>query len=257
MSNLKVVGAVIAITTLLTFTGCQEINNSGEIREIIQISPAQVATCVTSIATPTAGVTMSSTSAKAIAQTTSTTQTTTSTTEITTSTAQTTEETIAETTTSTAETTEETITQTTEEALKVAIYPEMDISATTGMTEHQFTELMENLFCDYTGYFERNASVIWNLCQNYQINELAFCGIIAQESGWAQVGYSYNYFGIAGGRYGSEQEGLEAFASLLGKEYLNPNGAYYNGTTLSSVGQIYSASPDWADAVYGCMCYLV
>lgn len=146
------------------------------------------------------------------------------------------------------------------EPIELSIYLHMDISKTTGMPKFQFVELMEELGCDYEGYFSRNAVYIWELCQEYSINELAFCGIIALESGWAQYpGGDNNYFGIVGASYSSEQEGLESFACLLGNQYLSPDGSYYKGVTLEDVGDTYCelGGEYWSGKVYGCMLYLI
>ena len=143
------------------------------------------------------------------------------------------------------------------EPVEIDIYPEMDISQTTGISEEQFVSMMDELWCDYEGYFSRNASHIWNLCQKYEIHEIAFCGIIAQESGWGQVECGdNNYFGIIGADYQTEKEGLDLFASLLGEEYLDPQGDYYVNTTLSGVETYYS-QPGWGNAVYDCMCTII
>ena len=143
------------------------------------------------------------------------------------------------------------------EPVEIDIYPEMDISQTTGISEEQFVSMMDELWCDYEGYFSRNASHIWNLCQKYEIHEIAFCGIIAQESGWGQVECGdNNYFGIIGADYQTEKEGLDSFASLLGEEYLDPQGDYYVNTTLSGVETYYS-QPGWCNAVYDCMCTII
>ena len=143
------------------------------------------------------------------------------------------------------------------ELVEIDIYPEMDISQTTGISEEQFVSMMEDLWCDYEGYFSRNASHIWKLCQKYEIHEIAFCGIIAQESGWGQVECGENnYFGIIGADYQTEKEGLESFAFLLGEEYLDPQGDYYVNTTLSGVETYYS-QPGWCNAVYDCMCTII
>ena len=177
--------------------------------------------------------------------------------------------TTCETTTTTSETTmttsntttmSETTTTTIPEPIELSIYLYMDISKTTGMSKFQFVELMEELECDYQGYFSRNAEYIWELCQEYSLNELAFCGIIALESGWAQYpGGDNNYFGIVGASYSSEQEGLESFACLLGNQYLSPDGSYYKGVTLEDVGDTYCelGGEYWSGKVYGCMLYLI
>ena len=138
---------------------------------------------------------------------------------------------------------------------EVTISLDMDISQTTGLSKDDFVVLMTNLPYDYYGYFERNAELIWVLCQEKSVNEIAACGIIAHESGWAKVhGWgNNNYFGIRGGSYSSEEEGLRAFINLLSDKYLSESGPYYKGKTLYSVGLTYCDGNVWPGKVYGCM----
>lgn len=138
---------------------------------------------------------------------------------------------------------------------EVSISIDMDISKPTGLSEKDFTVLMNNLNCDYAGYFKRNAKFIWNQCQMNKVNEIAVCGIIGQESGWATIaGWGQNnFFGIAGGNYLSEEDGIKSFIELLSKQYLSEDGAYYNGSTLSDIGVCYCDPYDWPQDVYRCM----
>lgn len=132
---------------------------------------------------------------------------------------------------------------------------DMDVSKPCGLSKEDFVTLINKLKYDYKGYYKRNAELIWTLCQEYSMNEIFACGIIAQESGWAKVaGWGKNnYFGIAGGRYATEEEGLTAFIRLVGNAYLNENGKYYKGKTMHDVGLTYCDGDNWPKAVYGCM----
>jgi len=137
----------------------------------------------------------------------------------------------------------------------VTISYDMDIAKPTGLSKDDFVNLIANLPYDYYGYFERNAGLIWELCQQKSVNEIAACGIIAHESGWAKVsGFGQNnYFGIRGGNYSSEEEGLRAFINMLSDKYLSESGPYYKGKTLYAVGLTYCDGDVWPGKVYGCM----
>lgn len=150
------------------------------------------------------------------------------------------------------------------------ITPDMDLSKTLGVSKEQFCLLMENLSCDYSGLFSRNAEEIWQLCQEYEVNEIFLVGLIGAESGWgnneAHVS-KCNYTSIMGSdglnSYSSEYEGLYASVYLLSTEYLTENGQYYFGsTTIHDMASIYcpdnadteeDESRQWEDLVYSCM----
>lgn len=138
---------------------------------------------------------------------------------------------------------------------ELTISLDMDVSKPSGLSKADFVTLMNMLKYDYNGYYKRNAELIWTLCQEYGMNEIFACGIIAQESGWARVaGWGKNnYFGISGGRYATEEEGLTAFIKLVGNSYLDENGKYYKGKTMHAVGITYCDGTNWPKAVYGCM----
>lgn len=192
------------------------------------------------------------------------------TTTATTTTAETTTEctTITEVTTTTEAT--ETEFETEMDISDLYITPDMDLSEISGVSKEQFCLWMENLSCDYSGFFSRNAEEIWQLCKEYEINEIFFVGLIGAESGWAthEVHVSKcNYTSIMSSdglnSYSSEYEGLYASAHLLGTEYFTENGQYYSGnTTLYDMASIYCPdNPDteedeswqWQELVYSCM----
>lgn len=138
---------------------------------------------------------------------------------------------------------------------EVQISLDMDISQPTGLSKEDFVKLINNLPYDKKGYFKRNAETIWSMCQEKGVNEIAACGIIAQESGWGKChGWGKNnYFGISGGSYSTEEAGVRAFITLLGDKYLHKGGKFYKGKTLHAVGLTYCDGTKWPKAVYGCM----
>ena len=60
----------------------------------------------------------------------------------------------------------------------------MDLTVRTGLSKEDFITLMTNMSADTSGFFEENASLIYDYCEQYQINEIFFCGLIVAESGW-------------------------------------------------------------------------
>jgi len=148
---------------------------------------------------------------------------------------------------------------------EVEISRNMDLSIRTGLSKEDFNTLLANLKSDTSGFFERNSSTIYDLCEKYEINELFFCGLIAAESGWKIAGShrrTNNFVSMMSGgkliKYASEAEGLEAAAKLLHNHYLTETGAYYRGKTLSGVQVRYCpGSSTWVGLVYGCMKYII
>lgn len=157
----------------------------------------------------------------------------------------------------------------------------MDLTETTGLSREDFCELLANFKYDYAGFYEQNAGLIWDLSQKYQVNEIFICGVFALESL-----YGSNEKHIANHNYGSimtskviivkdengeekeitiqelkpyltDAEGIEANFKLFANCYLAPEGKYYKGVTLDSIGDTYCPPtpdcPSWADKVYSCM----
>lgn len=143
------------------------------------------------------------------------------------------------------------------ESLEISF--DMDVSVTSGLSREDFIYVMENLPYDYCGYFSRNAGGIWDECQQYGVNEFFVCGITAWESGWGQIaGFgSNNYFGIRGGSYATEADGIHGLVSLLANNYLHEGGSCYNGATITGVGHCYCDPDLWPTKVYECMKLIV
>lgn len=172
------------------------------------------------------------------------------------------------------ETTQETIEEVTDETIEIDlsnlyISLNMNLNETTGMSKEQFISLMNNFSYDYNGLFGRNAGLIWDLCQEYQINEIFFMGLIGAESAWGSNEShiaTCNYTSIKPEgyllEYSSEYEGLMASAKLIGDKYFNNI-----GTTLYSISEVYcpdnpetfdiDESQYWIELVYDCMSLVV
>lgn len=144
---------------------------------------------------------------------------------------------------------------------EIKISRDMDLTKRTGVSKEDFNKLMQNLKVDTSGFFKRNSSKIYDLCEQYEINEIFFCGLIAAESGWniaSNHRNSNNYISMMSKgkliKYASESEGLEAAAKLLHNKYLTPGGSCYCGKTIAGVQKRFCPnSSTWVGLVFGCM----
>lgn len=144
---------------------------------------------------------------------------------------------------------------------EITISRDMDLTERCGISKEDFINLMENMKVDYSGFFAQNAETIYDLCEEYEINEIFFCGLIAAESGWnisSNHKNTCNYISMMYGgkliRYSTPEEGLEAAAKLLHNRYLTEGGSCYYGKTLSAVQRRFCPnSSTWVGLVYGCM----
>lgn len=148
---------------------------------------------------------------------------------------------------------------------EVTIDRDMDLTETTGLSKEDFVELISEVKQDTSGFFEENAETIYDLCQEYELNEIFFCGLISAESGWTIAQNhrnTYNYISLMSGgkliQYSSVEEGLQVAAQKLHDNYLTLGGKFYYGNTLSAVKTKFCpASSTWVDLVYGRMSQIV
>lgn len=144
---------------------------------------------------------------------------------------------------------------------EIKISKDMDLSIRCGISREDFIKLMENMKVDYSKFFAKNAGIIYDLCEKYEINEIFFCGLIAAESGWSIASShrnAHNYISMMSSkgliRYSSEEEGLEAATKLLHNKYLTKGGSCYSGKTLSAVQKRFCPNSNtWVGLVFGCM----
>lgn len=143
----------------------------------------------------------------------------------------------------------------------ISISRDMDLTVTTGISKEDFKKLMTNLRQDSSNFFEQNSDLIYDLCQEYELNEIFFCGLISAESGWniaSNHRRTYNYISLMYNgkliQYSSVEEGLTVAAQKLHNNYLTPGGSFYYGKTLSAVKTKFCpASSTWVNLVYGRM----
>ena len=143
---------------------------------------------------------------------------------------------------------------------QVKISRTMNLTKRTGLSRKDFIKLMSGVRADTSGFFEKNAGKIYDLCEKYSINEIFFCGLISAESGWniaSNHRRTHNYISLMrNGRlisYGSVTEGLEVAAQKLHYNYLTPGGKFYHGKTLAGVKTCFCPSSTWVGLVYGRM----
>lgn len=144
---------------------------------------------------------------------------------------------------------------------EITISRDMDLTIRCGISREDFIKLIQNMKVDYSGFFAKNAGIIYDLCEKYEINEIFFCGLIAAESGWniaSSHRNAHNYISMMSSKglikYSSDEEGLEAATKLLHNKYLTKGGSCYSGKTLSAIQKRFCPNSNtWVGLVFGCM----
>jgi len=95
--------------------------------------------------------------------------------------------------------------------------------------------------------------------KNYGINSLAMIGIVANESAWLNsdrtqrqnnvTGYAVYSDSSKGVSFSSIDESILTTAKLLQTDYINPQGRFYNGLSVSDVNIMYSSDAKWNSTV--------
>ena len=148
---------------------------------------------------------------------------------------------------------------------EVTISQNMDLTVRTGLSREDFITLMSGVKQDTSGFFETNSGKIYDLCEQYSLNEIFFCGLISAESGWniaQNHRNTHNYISLMSNgkliKYSSVAEGLTEAAKKLHNNYLTPGGKFYYGKTLSAVKTKFCpSSSTWVSLVYGRMSQIV
>lgn len=143
----------------------------------------------------------------------------------------------------------------------ITISRDMDLTVRTGLSKEDFKVLISSVKYDTSKFFYDNSDYIYDLCAEYQINEIFFCGLISAESGWniaSNHRRTHNYISLMTKngliKYNSVEEGLIAAAKALHNNYLTESGRFYHGKTLYGVKTKFCpASTTWVDLVYGRM----
>ena len=147
----------------------------------------------------------------------------------------------------------------------VKISKDMDLTVRTGLSRADFITLISGVKADTSSFFEENAGTIYDLCEEYSLNEIFFCGIISAESGWdiaSNHRKTHNYISLmSNGKlisYPSVESGLREAAKKLHTNYLTKGGKFYYGKTLTAVKTKFCpASSTWVSLVYGRMSQII
>ena len=143
----------------------------------------------------------------------------------------------------------------------VKISKDMDLTVSTNLSKEDFKTVISGVKQDASKFFYNNSDLIYDLCQQYELNEIFFCGLISAESGWNIADNhrrTHNYISLMSKgnliKYNSVEEGLEVAAKTLHNKYLTKGGVFYYGKTLSAVKTKFCpASSTWVNLVYGRM----
>ena len=126
-----------------------------------------------------------------------------------------------------------------------------DITQPSGMTAEQLNSALEG-----TGLQELGEEYL-KAESNYGINAVVLMGIHVHESGWGNSSLAISNNNLGGiknksgdwATFDSIASCIDYSAELLGKQYLKPDGKFYNGTDLTSVNIKYCETDDWAGKV--------
>lgn len=89
--------------------------------------------------------------------------------------------------------------------------------------------------------------------QKYNVDVKLLISISALESGWGTSYYvkaNNNIFGWCSGemKFNSVDECINYVAEFISREYLNPQGMYYEGTSIDDIAKHYNENPQrWAE----------
>ena len=95
--------------------------------------------------------------------------------------------------------------------------------------------------------------------KHYNINSLVMIGIVANESAWLTsnrtlkqnnvTGYAVYSDNSKGASFSSIDESILKTAELLCKDYIDPQGRFYKGLSISNVNEMYSSDSEWDNTV--------
>lgn len=129
---------------------------------------------------------------------------------------------------------------------------DFDVSKPCEMSKEEFITLITNLEYDVNGVMKETASLLWDLCCEYEVNPIFIEGIIAVETGWGKAIPGNNLFGYAISKDGqvlnkfeSKEECLKLVIKAIRTNYLNEDGGYYTGgITIKNVNFYYNPKHD-------------
>lgn len=130
----------------------------------------------------------------------------------------------------------------------------MDINVKCTLSKEQFVAILSDLKCDERGVLQRNAELIWELGEKYQINSIWVAAVIGEESGWGTSELAIeknNIFsistvedGINMKGFSSEEECIQRFFELIHNSYLSEEGKWFMGTRIKDINFYYCPMHD-------------
>jgi hypothetical protein len=119
----------------------------------------------------------------------------------------------------------------------------------------------EELEAVLKGELKNYAQAFLHAEADYEINACFLASIAALESGWGEHQFRpNNIFGfMTRKQFSSVEENIDFVSWWLRKHFLNENGRYYRGGTISDIGKIWcpDGTGDWerlVTGIYGGLC---
>ena len=112
----------------------------------------------------------------------------------------------------------------------------------------------EELEARLKGDLKQYAGAFLQAEADYEINALFLCAVAAAESGWGEHQFRpNNIFGFMSRKsFESVEHNIDFVSWWIRKHYLNKNGRYYRGGTISAVGKIWCPDGgEWVRLVTG------
>ena len=112
----------------------------------------------------------------------------------------------------------------------------------------------EELEARLKGDLKQYAGAFLQAEADYEINALFLCAVAAAESGWGEHQFRpNNIFGFMSRKsFESVEHNIDFVSWWIRKHYLNKNGRYYRGGTISAVGKFWCPDGgEWVRLVTG------
>lgn len=127
-------------------------------------------------------------------------------------------------------------------------------SVATDQTAEEIDKIIPTITTNLKG-LEQYKSAFIKAGQQFGIDYKLLISIAILESGWGTSRYAIennNIFGWCSGqqKFNSVEECIYYVAEFLSREYLNPSGMYYEGTSIDGIAKHYNENPQkWAEEV--------
>lgn len=144
------------------------------------------------------------------------------------------------------------------------LYNKKDIRQKSNVSEEELSQMLKGT------NMEELVPYLVDAEKNHNINALVLTGIIANNSDWNTSDRAEKYNNVShlgvydnnakGLVFNSKEECIDYTARLLSNEYLNEDGAYFNGYSLKNVSESFCNSDVWVNninnIIYNLLCNL-